>query len=87
MKFSRRNFILMAGSTAVIVAAGKSAIDLDKMPSTAIAAWSESKQPELDIRKRVLSYAMLAPNPHNMQPWIIDLRQPEQQHWEWLCTP
>jgi hypothetical protein len=78
MTLSRRNFILMAGSTAVIVAAGKSAIDLDEMPSTAIAAWSESKQPELDMRKRILSYAMLAPNPHNMQPWIIDLRQPEQ---------
>jgi hypothetical protein len=75
---SRRNFILMAGTTAVIVAAGKAAIDLDKMPSTAIAAWSKAESIDLDIRKRVLSYAMLAPNPHNMQPWIVDLRQPEQ---------
>ncbi|GAB4372167.1 MAG: nitroreductase family protein [Elainellaceae cyanobacterium] len=75
---SRRNFMLVAGSTAVIVAAGKAAIDLDKMPSTAIAAWSESKPPEADIRKRVLSYALLAPNPHNMQPWLVDLRQPNQ---------
>jgi nitroreductase len=78
MTLSRRNFMLMAGFTAVIVAAGKSAINLDKMPSTAIAAWSEPKSPELDIRKHVLSYGMLAPNPHNMQPWIVDLRQPEQ---------
>lgn len=75
---SRRNFILIAGSTAVIVAAGKAATDLDKMPSTAIAAWSEFKPAESDIRKRVLSYALLAPNPHNMQPWLVDLRQPEQ---------
>lgn len=75
---TRRNFILIAGSTAVIAAAGKAAIDLDKMPSTAIAAWSESKPTESDIRKRVLSYAILAPNPHNMQPWLVDLRQPEQ---------
>lgn len=78
MKLSRRKFILIAGSSAVIVAAGKAAIDLDKMPSTAIAAWSEFNPPELDIRKRVLSYAILAPNPHNMQPWIVDLRQPEK---------
>jgi hypothetical protein len=78
MTLPRRKFILMAGSSAVIVAAGKAAIDLDKMPSTAIAAWSESRQPESDIRNRVLSYAILAPNPHNMQPWIVDLRQPEQ---------
>jgi hypothetical protein len=78
MTLSRRNFILTVGSTAVIMAAGKAAIDLDKMLSTAIAAWSELNPPELDIRKRVLSYAMLAPNSHNMQPWIVDLRQPDQ---------
>jgi hypothetical protein len=78
MTHSRRNFILMAGSTAVIVAAGKAAINLDKMPSTAIAAWSESKSTDSDIRKRILSYAILAPNPHNMQPWLVDLRQPKQ---------
>lgn len=78
MALSRRNFILMAGSTAVIVAAGKAAIDLDQMPASAIAAWSEGQPPEADIRKRVLSYAMLAPNPHNLQPWLVDLRQTGQ---------
>ncbi|NJL51668.1 MAG: hypothetical protein HC930_04620 [Hydrococcus sp. SU_1_0] len=78
MTLSRRNFMLMAGSTALIVVAGKSAIDLDKMPSTAIAAWSAPHPPESDIRMRVLSYAILAPNPHNMQPWKVDLRQPGQ---------
>jgi hypothetical protein len=76
MLLSRRKFILIAGSTAVIVAAGKAAIDLDKMPSTAIAAWSGPRSAEPDIRKRLLAYAILAPNPHNMQPWIVDLRQP-----------
>ncbi len=76
---SRSNFILMAGTTAVIVVAGKAAIDLDKMPSSAIAAWSKPKPTDdLDIRKQILSYAMLAPNPHNMQPWLVDLRKPEQ---------
>jgi hypothetical protein len=71
MLLSRRKFILIAGSTAVIVAAGKAAIDLDKMPSTAIAAWSSATSTEPDIRKRLLAYAILAPNPHNMQPWIV----------------
>ncbi len=75
---SRRNFILMAGTTAVIVAAGSAAVNLDEMPSSAIAAWSEPSSTESDIRKRVLSYAILAPNPHNMQPWLVDLRQPDQ---------
>jgi Nitroreductase family len=76
MLLSRRKFILIAGSTAVIVAAGKTAIDLDQMPSTAIAAWAGPPSTEPDIRKRLLAYAILAPNPHNMQPWIVDLRQP-----------
>ncbi len=74
MPLSRRKFILIAGSSAIIMAAGKTAIDLDEMPSTAIAAWSGSKSTEPDLRKRLLSYAILAPNPHNMQPWIVDLR-------------
>jgi Nitroreductase family len=78
MLLSRRKFILIAGSTAVIVAAGKTAIDLDKMPSRAIAAWSGAPSAEPDIRKRLLAYAILAPNPHNMQPWIVDLHQPGQ---------
>ncbi len=75
---SRRNFIVMAGSTAVIVAAGAAVAGLDKMPASAIAPWSPAGSAEPDIRKRVLSYAMLAPNPHNMQPWLVDLRQPEK---------
>lgn len=75
---SRRNFIVMAGSTAVIVAAGAAVADLDKMPASAIAPWSPAGSAEPDIRKRVLAYAMLAPNPHNMQPWLVDLRQPEK---------
>jgi hypothetical protein len=78
MLLSRRKFILIAGSTAVILAAGKTAIDLDKMPSRAIAAWSGAPSAEPDIRKRLLAYAILAPNPHNMQPWIVDLQTPGQ---------
>jgi hypothetical protein len=77
MPLSRRKFILIAGSTAVIIAAGKAAIDLDKMPSTAIAAWSGPQSAEPDIRKRLLAYAILAPNPHNMQPWIVDCCAPK----------
>ncbi len=78
MPLSRRKFILIAGSSAIIMAAGKASIDLDKMPSTAIAAWAGAKSTEPDLRKRLLAYAILAPNPHNMQPWIVDLRQPGQ---------
>ena len=26
---------------------------------------------------RALSYAVLAPNPHNRQPWLVDLAEPD----------
>jgi Nitroreductase family len=75
---SRRKFIRIAGTTAVVVAVSKAAIDLDKMPSKATAAWFNTNRSKSDLRLYVLSYAILAPNPHNMQPWIVDLRQPGQ---------
>ena len=29
------------------------------------------------MRRRALSFALLAPNPHNRQPWMVDLSQPD----------
>jgi hypothetical protein len=70
-------FISVVGSPDVIVAAGQTPIGRDKQPSTAIQVWGESNLPKSDIRKQILSYAILAPNPYNMQPWLVDLSQPE----------
>jgi hypothetical protein len=69
--------ISIVGSPDVIVAAGQTPIVQDKQPSTAIQVWSESNLPKSDIRKQILSYAILAPNPYNMRPWLVDLSQPE----------
>lgn len=41
------------------------------------AAWSSPGAGETDLRKRALSWAILAPNPHNMQPWLADLSEPD----------
>jgi hypothetical protein len=70
-------FISIVGSTDVIVAADQTPIGQDKRPSTAIPVWGESNLSKLDIRRQLLSYAILAPNPYNMQPWLVDLSQPE----------
>ena len=35
----------------------------------------ESSRRYTEPRKRALSYAILAPNPHNRQPWLVDLSQ------------
>ncbi len=39
----------------------------------AIAAWRTPGAGETDPRRFALAHAILAPNPHNMQPWLIDL--------------
>ena len=31
-----------------------------------------------DPRMRALSYGILAPNPHNRQPWLVDLTTPDR---------
>ena len=72
----RRNFIRLAGGGMVLAAtAGISACSTD-MPSEAVAAWSAAGAETTDVRRWILSYAILAPHSHNLQSWIVDLRQP-----------
>ena len=35
---------------------------------------------QTDARRFTLAHALLAPNPHNRQPWIADLREPGRLH-------
>jgi hypothetical protein len=75
---SRRTFIRVAGTSAIIVAAGGLALSrVDQMPEQAIEGWKGPPLDARDPRVRALSYALLAPNPHNLQPWIADLREPD----------
>ena len=47
------------------------------MPPAAIEAW-KGPGDEADVRRWILSYAILAPNPHNLQSWLVDLRKPNE---------
>lgn len=38
-----------------------------------VAAWRNPGAGESDPRRFALAHAILAPNPHNMQPWLVDL--------------
>jgi hypothetical protein len=59
----------------IVLAAGAGPLagcSVFEVPPSAVEAWHGPPQ-DMDLRHSVLSYALLAPNPHNMQPWMADL--------------
>lgn len=64
----RRDFIRVLGGGAIFAATGCAPAGSDPR-----AAWVSPGAGETDPRRKALSWAILAPNPHNMQPWIVDL--------------
>jgi hypothetical protein len=73
---SRRGFIRIAGGGVILAAGGIALARCDRMPTDAIAAWRGPDAGARDLRKRLIAFAMLAPNPHNRQPWLVDLKTP-----------
>ncbi len=73
----RRNFIRVAGGGAVAAASLLSGCSLlgDDYPAASVEAWA-GPGAEKDPRRRAVAYAITAPNPHNLQPWLVDLREP-----------
>jgi len=68
---SRRKFLKIAGGGVILAAAGTGAFVATRTPTKALAPWQPATYS--DPRKSALSYALLAPNPHNRQPWLIEL--------------
>ncbi len=74
---NRRAFIRILGGGVILSAtAGLTACDRE-MPPEAIAAW-QGPQQDTDVRKWILSYAILAPHSHNLQSWLVDLSIPNE---------
>ncbi len=72
-RLPRRRFIALMGGGAVLAAAPLAGCSAAYPPAT-VAAWQA--QPETtDIRRWMLAHGLLAPNPHNRQPWVADLRR------------
>ena len=71
---NRRKFLKIAGSTGVIVAAGGIGFAATRTPIEALKPWKNAGSMYSDPMRRALSYAILAPNPHNRQPWTVDLK-------------
>jgi hypothetical protein len=76
----RRNFIRLVGGGTITAATLSTTASLSgcasaAFPDAAVEAW-QGPGVETDPRRRALAYAITAPNPHNLQPWLVDLRQP-----------
>ena len=72
----RRNFIKVTGLGLGGIALSSSIIGCIDTTSVDDYGWNGPNELETDIRMQVLAYAILSPNPHNKQPWVIELTGP-----------
>ena len=73
MTLSRRKMLALMGGGTILAATGASAAFLStRTPHRALAPWGLAGSYG-EIRRDALSWALLAPNPHNLQPWIAEL--------------
>ena len=81
----RRNFLRITGGGTIAAATlgvgGLSACGSNRMPEEAIEAWrgpAHDASSSADVRRWLLSYAILAPHSHNLQSWVVDLSTPDE---------
>ena len=75
MVISRRKFIgIMGGGTIAAATVSTVTFLSTRTPLKALAPWQLAGSYD-EPRRRSLSFAILAPNPHNRQPWLVDLSQ------------
>ena len=65
----------IGGASALVVAGG--AWRVLRRPDRAIGPWRVLAEPVADVRLDAFRHAILAPNPHNRQPWLIRLDGPD----------
>lgn len=75
----RRHFIRLVGGGSVLAATALSQSGCSQFsssfPPSSVEAWQGPSAGDTDPRRRALAYALTAPNPHNLQPWLADLRE------------
>ena len=70
---NRRLFLVSGGLAGLSVVAGLGAFAATRRPAAALMPWEQAGQSRNDPRRFVVEHAILAPNPHNRQPWIVEL--------------
>ena len=70
---TRRTVLRLTGMGTLLLAAGAGGFALTRTPDEALRPWRRAGADHDDPRLRALSYAVLAPNPHNLQSWLVEL--------------
>ncbi len=70
---TRRMILTTAGAAAIVTTAGVAGWAWAPGSAEARAPWRLAGESFGDARLDALAYAILAPNPHNMQPWVFQL--------------
>ena len=73
MSRSRRNFLIAAGGAGLALVGAGGIFVATRRPSRGLRAWAEVGMTTRDVRLDAFRHAILAPNPHNRQPWQIRL--------------
>lgn len=77
---SRRKFMTIIGGGVILAAGGIGAWAATRDPAGGRKPWETAKTLDAgasgDPRLFALSHAILAPNPHNRQPWVTELSTP-----------
>ncbi len=71
--FTRRGILMTGGAAALIGGVGTVGVAHGPGLAKARAPWRAAGESFGDPRLDALAYAILAPNPHNRQPWQFDL--------------
>ena len=69
---NKRKFLKVMGG-GFIVAATPGCNLIQPTPQQALLPWVNAGTAYSEPRRKALSYAVLCPNPHNRQPWLVDL--------------
>jgi hypothetical protein len=73
MSLLRRHMLKLVGGGVILAATAPPAVFLaTRTPEKALEPWRRAGQ-YAEPRMHALSWAILAPNPHNRQPWIAEL--------------
>jgi hypothetical protein len=73
MVASRRMVIAGAGASTLALVGGAGLWRVTRRPSSALRPWALDPKAPADVRLDAFRHAILAPNPHNRQPWLIRL--------------